>query len=282
MLKCKDMNFASRPEHVFIISFDGGKPSVIAQSKMPTLQKLARDGAASWEAQTVMPSVTLVSHTSMLTGVKPVKHKIDWNTWEPAKGIVTVPTVFAIAKAHAKEQKTSITTAMFFGKEKFFHLAIPGTIDAVCLPDYSAKIVATQAAQYIQMRKPYLTFIHFADPDGAGHDKGWGSKEQMAAFADCDNALKVVLSAIQKAGIAQKSTLILSADHGGHDKTHGENIPADMTIPWIAYGAGIRPRTTLAVPISTCDTTATALQLLNIPLPAELDGQPVWPALRTL
>jgi predicted AlkP superfamily pyrophosphatase or phosphodiesterase len=279
------MNFASRPEHVFIISFDGGKPSVMRQSKMPTLQKLAREGAVSWEAQTVMPSITLVSHTSMLTGRVPKQHKIDWNTWEPAKGIVTVPTIFALAKAHAKEQKTSVITAMFFGKEKFFHLVQPGTLDSMCLPDYSAKIVAAQAAQYIVSRKPHLTFIHFADPDGAGHDKGWGSKEQIQTFAVCDNALKVVLGAIQKAGIAQKSALILTADHGGHEKTHGENIPDDMTIPWIAYGAGIRPRTMLTSPISTCDTAATALQLLNIPLPTNLEaleGQPVWPALLAL
>jgi predicted AlkP superfamily pyrophosphatase or phosphodiesterase len=273
------MNFASRPEHVFIISFDGGKPSVMQQSKMPVLQKLAREGAVTWNAQTVMPSITLVSHTSMLTGVRPKKHKVDWNNWDPPKGIVTVPTVFSLAKADAKAQKTGVTTAMFFGKEKFFHLAQPGMLDAMCLPDYSAKIVSEQAAQYIISRKPHLTFIHFADPDGAGHDKGWGSKEQIQAFADCDNALKVVLNALQKAGIAHKSAIILSADHGGHEKTHGTDSPDDMIIPWIAYGAGIRPRTIITAPVSTCDTAATALQLLNIPLPSNFDGQPVWSAL---
>jgi predicted AlkP superfamily pyrophosphatase or phosphodiesterase len=266
-------------EHVFIISFDGGKPSVMQQSKMPVLQKLSRDGATTWNARTVMPSITLVSHTSMLTGLQPQKHKIDWNTWKPENGVVGVPTIFSLAKDEAKIQKREMITAMFFGKEKFLHLTRPGTLDAVCLPDYSAKIVAEQAAQYIQKKKPHLCFIHFADPDGAGHDKGWGSQEQKEAFARCDDALKTLLSGIHKAGIAAKSTLILSADHGGHDKTHGSDSLDDLVIPWIAYGAGIRPRTLLTSPISTCDTAATALQLLRIPLPPELDGKPVWSAL---
>ena len=34
-----------RADHVFIISIDGGKPAVIAQSDMPVLKQLVREGA---------------------------------------------------------------------------------------------------------------------------------------------------------------------------------------------------------------------------------------------
>jgi hypothetical protein len=41
------MSAAPRAEHVFIISIDGGKPAVIAQSAMPVLNRLVREGACS-------------------------------------------------------------------------------------------------------------------------------------------------------------------------------------------------------------------------------------------
>ena len=61
------LSAAPRTEHVFIISIDGGKPAVIAQSAMPVLNRLVREGACSWTATTIYPSITLPSHTSMLT-----------------------------------------------------------------------------------------------------------------------------------------------------------------------------------------------------------------------
>ncbi len=243
-------------------------------SKMPTLQKMLREGAGTWQARTTFPSITLVSHTSMLTGVGPDKHHITWNEWQPEKGLVTVPTIFQLAKNANKKH----ITAMFVGKQKFAHLFLPGSLDAFSMPDYSAKIVAREAADYIGQKKPDLCFIHFADSDGAGHAYGWGSPEQIQAFADEDAALAVVIAGIRKAGIEKTSLVILTADHGGHAKTHGSASPEDMTIPWIAWGAGVKKGFTLSAPVTTFDTAATALYTLGVPLPASFDGKPVLSA----
>ena len=69
--------------------------------------------------------------------------------------------------------------------------------------------------------KTHLTFIHFADSDGAGHEFGWGSAQQKDAFAVEDRALEIIRKAIREVGIERDSVIILTADHGGHDKTHG-------------------------------------------------------------
>ena len=260
---------ASKDRHVFIISFDGGKPSVMKESRMPTLMTLVKQGAATWEAQTIFPSVTLVSHTSMLTGVSPARHGISWNDWVPARGLVKVPTVFALAK------KEGLKTAAFAGKAKFRHLNVDGTLDVFDIPAYKAKTVAAAAAKYIEANKPNLCFIHFADSDGAGHASGWGSPEQKQAFADEDDALGVVMKSLEKAGIARNSIVILSADHGGHAKTHGTNSPEDMTIPWIVWGAAVKPNFSITAPVTTYDTAATALWYLGVPVPADWDGKPV-------
>ena len=260
---------------------------------MPVLNRLVREGACSWTATTIYPSVTLPSHTSMLTGVGPKKHKITWNKWKPRTGVVRVPTVFAEAKA------AGFSAAMFVGKEKFRHLAQPGTLDcfdygqdlAVTTagtgwrkPTKSSTLLAAQVAQrasvYILEHKPNLCFIHFTDTDETGHKYGWGSPEQIQAFADVDVALGVVLKAIRDAGIADESVLIVTADHGGHRKTHGGKSPDDMRIPWIAWGKDVRRDFAITAPVSTCDTAATALWLLGVPVPTWFDGTPVTSAFR--
>lgn len=268
----QDAEKVARAKHVFIVSFDGGKPAVMKNSKMPLTMAMADQGAATWQAQTIFPSVTLPSHVSMLTGVGPDKHKILWNDWKPERGPVEVPTIFQLAKAQGHK------TALFAGKEKFKHLNIPNSLDKFDIPAYSAKIVASEAAKYIVSDKPNLCFIHFADSDGAGHKYGWGSSQQVQAFADEDTALKVVKDAIAKAGITKDSVLILSADHGGHDKTHGSNSPEDMTIPWIAYGSNVKRAMKITAPVTTYDSAATALWLLGVPIPAAWDGKPVTSA----
>jgi predicted AlkP superfamily pyrophosphatase or phosphodiesterase len=280
-----------RAEHVFIISIDGGKPAVIAQSDMPVLKRLAAEGACTWAANTIYPSITLPSHTSMLTGVGPAKHHILWNSWRPSKGVVGVPTIFAEAK------RAGLSTAMFVGKEKFRHLAQPGTVDefqfgsarygnnwltAEAPPQKTktipARRVAQGAARYIIDHKPGLCFIHFTDPDDAGHKYGWGSPQQVEAFGEVDAALGDVLEAVGAAGITSQTVLIITADHGGHAKTHGRKIPEDMLIPWIAWGRGVKPGFAITAAITTYDTAATALWLLSVPVPEGFDGQPVMSA----
>lgn len=284
---------APRVTHVFIISIDGGNPEVMQRSQMPVLQELAKQGAHTWQAQTIVPSLTLPAHTSMLTGVRQDKHHINWNNWTPTNGVVQVPTVFTAAHA------AGFSTAMFVGKEKFRHLLQPGTVDLFNFDNaasvevtksenggtnmktegnVSARLVAEGAADYIGKHKPNLCFIHFADPDSVGHTFGWGSPEQIKAFAETDAALSRVLQAIRRANLEKDSVVIITADHGGHDRGHGQGTPADMTIPWIAWGQGVKPGLEITAPVNTCDTTATALWLLGVAPVAPLDGTPVTSA----
>jgi len=282
-----------RAEHVFIISLDGGKPAAIEQSKMPALERLVAEGAHTWTATTIFPSTTLPAHTSMLTGVGPEKHQVLWNWWAPAKGAVRVPTVFSEAKA------AGFSTAMFVGKQKFRQLLRTNSVDefnynravegeVIKSDNGDTKVrregtvladqVARDAAAYIVQHKPSLCFIHFADPDVAGHKFGWGSPEQLEAFAKSDGALDVILKAISEARITDETVVIVSADHGGHGKGHGTKSLEDMQIPWIAWGKGVKKGFTITAPVTTCDTTATALWLLNVPCPDSLDGRPVTSA----
>lgn len=269
-------------EHVFIVSFDQGSPEGIEKAQMPLFKEMAAQGAHTWEAYTVVPSLTLPSHTSMLTGVGVQKHQILWNDYQPAKGLVTVPTVFSLAK------EKGMSTAMFVAKEKFRHLLLPGSVDVfVCPEDNTAAGVAKAFAENVGKLKPALCFVHFGDPDVKGHEFGMDSPEKMKAFADTDAALKVLRDTVAEAGIADSSVFILTADHGGHDikdsngitrGTHGLPDTCDVVIPWVAWGKGVKAGFTISAPVVQYDTAATALWLLGLPVPEGFWGRPVTSA----
>lgn len=257
---------ATGVKHVFIVSFDGGKPSVMQESAMPVFKQMVQHGACTSAAFTVVPSYTLVAHASMLTGVQPNKHLIDWNDWQPGRGPVVVPTIFSLAKAQG------LTTGLIAGKQKFKHFAIPYSLDFVSASEIAALDIANIAAEFIVNQKPSLTFIHFADSDNAGHNYGWGSEEQKSAFADQDVALNVLRTAVAAADIEKDSVFILTADHGGHGYGHGTTNLEDMHIPWVAWGKGVKPGV-LKRRVDIHDTAATALWLLGVHIPREMDGK---------
>jgi predicted AlkP superfamily pyrophosphatase or phosphodiesterase len=280
-------------EHVFIISIDGGKPAVMQHSRMPVLRRLVQEGAGTWNAQTINPPITLPAHTSLLTGVPLEQHGITWNDWLPSNGPVRVPTIFAAAKQAGR------STALFAGKEKFQHLT--NSVDEFYFDQSNAvmvlksdnggqafkkegcigaKTVATNAARHILQNQPNLCFIHFTDLDSVGHQFGWDSPEQIKAYAETDIALGLVLDAIKQAHLERNSVVIVTADHGGHGKGHGKNIPDDMTIPWFVWGQGVKEHYTVTNAVNICDTAATALWLLDVPPLAAMTGRPVTSAFK--
>jgi len=276
---------APRAKHVFIISFDQGNPDLIQSSPMPTFHRMAEEGAHDWTAYTIVPSVTLPSHTSMLTGVGPQAHQILWNSYKPENGFVKVPTIFSLAK------EKGLTTAMFVGKEKFEHLLLPGSVDMFAWPKTNddAKAVAKVFAEQVGTLKPNLCFIHFRDPDTEGHAHGAKSPEKVQALADCDEALKTIKDAIEAAGLTKNSVIILTADHGSHDEknkegkmvgVHGNAESSDVLIPWVAWGKGVKKDFAITAPVIQYDTAATALWLLGVPIPESFWGRPVTSAFK--
>jgi predicted AlkP superfamily pyrophosphatase or phosphodiesterase len=271
----------SRPfpaiQRVVIISIDGLRPDLLIRARMPNVHQLMTSGAASFWARTTEMSVTLPSHVSMLTGVPPEKHGITWNDDRGNDKAVTVPTVFEIAK-HA-----GYTTAMAAGKSKFAVLVKPGTLDALHLPSPGAHdddlAVASAAGAMIKKTQPDLLMVHLPANDAAGHQFGWGSLAQIATLERADQAVGILLTALDEAAIRNTTLIILTADHGGQGRSHGPNDVRSRYIPWIATGPGIKQNFDLnldsSTVINTEDTFATTLYVLGLTAPQPVTGKPV-------
>ena len=258
--------FAANVDHVIVISIDGGKPSVIQKSEMPTLKRLVADGGSTFSARTIFPSKTLPSHTSMLTGVTPKIHKIDWNNWNPLKGTVKVPTVYGLLKAQG------YSTALFATKTKFRQLKVKNSYDEFSLKAKDALESAKLASAYFIAKKPNFLFIHLPDADVAGHASGWGSSAQMKALKNVDAAIKIVEDTVLKNTKDKKFAIIITADHGGSGINHGSASDEDTVIPWITWGNVVKKNYNITDAVSTMDTTATVLWLFDVKGPQNMQG----------
>jgi predicted AlkP superfamily pyrophosphatase or phosphodiesterase len=71
---------------VIIISIDGLRPDAVQSAPAPSILALTGRGSYSWSAQTILPSNTLPSHVSMLTGFLPEAHGVTWDDYLPSRG----------------------------------------------------------------------------------------------------------------------------------------------------------------------------------------------------
>lgn len=255
---------------VLILSIDGFRPDAMPLAPMPFLMTLLEKSAYSLTAQTVYPSVTLVAHTSMLSGQCPAKHKVDWNDYIPENGYAQVTDIFDIA------HQAGMQTVMYVGKEKLQQITEPASLDVFKFINDRDLVITEDLIQNFPVDFR-LMFVHFPTPDFMGHEYGWLSPEQLSVLFRADQAIEKLVTELENRGLREETLFIITADHGGHDTTHGYSLPEDMTIPWIAFGQGIQPAA-LNSSITTIDTASTAAFALGLSIPPEWDGVPVYEA----
>jgi predicted AlkP superfamily pyrophosphatase or phosphodiesterase len=264
------------PPKLLLIVLDGCRPDALKQAHTPNIDSLWQTGAYTWNARSVMPSVTLPAHSSMFRGITPDKHGIQAdNVFRPSAA--AFPSITDVAKLGNKR------TAMFYSWEQLRDLAAPGSLDlSYCMNAVYGSdndtLVARVAAAHLIERQPDFCFLYFGDIDITGHLHGWMSPEYIAAIEANDRALGMVLEYLDQTHLRQRYHILVQADHGGHDTDHGTDMPEDMTIPWIINGPLIKKGHLIQSPVNMVDTSATIAHILALSRPLLWEGTPVYEA----
>ncbi|GMR21576.1 MAG: alkaline phosphatase [Gammaproteobacteria bacterium] len=259
---------------VVLVSIDGLRPDAITSSTAPFLTQFIREGVYFPRAQATLPSTTLPNHLSMVTGLSGERHGLRVNK-ESTQGHTALPTIFSVIK------QAGYSSSMYYGKRKLGYLAAPGDVALVLGPGNeslgysgtSASALARQFARNWPNRSDALTFMHFREPDKAGHRYAWMSPEYLQAVRESDRALSDVVEAVRRSDRKATTTIIVTADHGGKGKKHwGEDSLEHRTIPWLAVGPGIARGAVIARPIRIEDTAPTVLRLLGLAFTQPVEG----------
>ena len=249
---------------VLMILVDGMRPDSITD--LPIAQEMIRTGAATMSAATVMPSVTLPCHMSLFHSVDPSRHGTTTNTFAPQ-----VRPIAGLCEVLKKNEKTC---AFFYDWEELRDITRPGSLEYTRFQSganigfaEADRILTNDAIAYLTTQKPDFAFLYLGNPDEKGHRFGWMSEQYINAVKNAWAEIERVLQVLPG-----EYTVIILADHGGHDRIHGTSAPEDMTIPVMIRGKDF-PAGSELKNVSILDLAPTVVRLLDVAPDREWEGK---------
>jgi predicted AlkP superfamily phosphohydrolase/phosphomutase len=238
--------------HVVLISIDGMRPASYTTpgpAKIPTLRALAARGAWASGVIGVLPSVTYPSHTTMITGVQPARHGIPMNTyvdpesrsagaWYWYARDIKVPTLPGAVRARgltaaAVSWPVTVGMDLDYNVPEFNRSRHPEALNALKALSFPPRLVDGYeaaggpvawpmtdaertgiAAWIVRTFRPNLTLLHIFDNDTASHRYGPEAPETLAALEESDAHVATMIQALETAGIADRTDIVIVSDHG--------------------------------------------------------------------
>lgn len=266
-------------DHIVVIGIDGMSPDGIQKANTPTLDSMVQHGAATMHARSVLPSSSSPNWASMIMGADTEQHGVTSNGWEKFDHqlppvVVTengaFPTIFTLFK----DQQPQAHVGAIYDWDGFGRLFEKADVDFDIDGDHEDK--TTEAAvNYIKEHTPKFTFVHLDHVDHAGHALGHGSPEYYKSVEKADSLIAEIVNATKQAGIFEKTMFIVSADHGGLGFGHGGESLAEMEIPFILYGAGIKKGYKIEETVYQYDNAPTVAYAMGLQTPQSWIGRPV-------
>ena len=251
-------------EKVILISIDGMRPDGLLTCGNEFVEEMMKKASYSLDARTVSPSVTLPCHMSLFHSVTPQRHGITTNIY--------IPMARPLNGIFEQLHQAGKTSAMFYGWEQIRDVSRPGSLSFseylyARTEERTDTILTDSALSCIRRNKPDFVFLYLAETDEkGGHDYGWMTRE----YLDCiDVAVRNVRRVIEEFG--DEYTVIVTADHGGHDRAHGTELPEDMTIPVFFFGKRFEEGKVLN-DVSILDITPTIADVMGVARAREWEG----------
>lgn len=239
---------AQQVQHVVLVTVDGFRPDFYRDPSWNAvhIRELMKGGVSADGVNSVFPSMTYPSHTTIVTGVQPEQHGIYYNNmFEPNgptgkmywnAGSIKVPTLWGAA-----QEKGLKVAALFWpvSAEAPVRYDIPdiGSMGEAVREKYSKPAgivdelrkqlfngdsinygrdvnVGRIAAYVIKKDQPNLMTIHLFSVDHYEHMQGRDGDKVRAAVAGADSAIGIMMDALKEAGIWDKTVFIVTGDHG--------------------------------------------------------------------
>ncbi|WP_025764941.1 alkaline phosphatase family protein [Dyadobacter tibetensis] len=271
-------------EHVVVIGVDGMSPDGIRKAHTPVMDTLLHQGSVKWQVRTVLTTASSQNWGSMIMGAGPEQHGIINNDWEIDKHTLPpvvaekdgrFPTIFSVL--HRARPDAEIGTVYHWrGFGRLFQKNALNYDRHFSTEDSSA----VDFVRYFMEKKPVLGFLHLDHVDHAGHHDGHGTLPYYESVTKADSLIGLVLQGIQKAGLQDKTLVLITADHGGKGKGHGGATPEEAEIAMIFSGPGVKPAYEIKQQVNTYDLAATIAYVLGIAQPYAWIGRPVKAAFK--
>ncbi len=290
--------------NLLLVTFDTTRADFLGcygktSARTPNLDRLAAEGALFENCMTPVP-ITTPSHSTMFTGLYPLAHGVRDN------GRFRLPaertTLAEILKAEGYATGAAIGAFPLtrdWGLDQGFdfyddHITVAAEDErgrrrqgpGIFFDERPAARVNDAILPWLRdhARRRFFAWVHYWDPhqphvppppfsDLYPHDLYQGE------IAYADQALGVVLDELKRQGVYDRTVIAMLADHGEGRGEHEEDthsmllynatlhVPFILRIPGEKGGRRVRSR------VGTVDLMPTLLEILGLPVPADLQGR---------
>jgi arylsulfatase A-like enzyme/tetratricopeptide (TPR) repeat protein len=266
-----------------------------AGAQTPAIDAVAAQGLRFDRAYATVP-LTTPAHASMFTGLYPTRHGLHTNGDATLSDEhTTLAEVLRGQGYHTVGSISAFVTTRIWNLDQGFDTyfdaveASEGARDSRWGRERRAEEVVFDLMGWFEEKpdsEPFFAWAHFYDPHDpysppAPYDKALKGRPYDGEIAYMDAQLARLVAAAEAEAGPRGLAVILVADHGEALRSeHGETthgmytFDPTMRIPFIVRPPGgmAAPRSVDAVTVSNVDVTPTALGLLGLPVPEDLDG----------
>lgn len=271
---------AQYAQYVVVINLDGLNARAIpalGPTGAPNLWRMRTEGAFTDNARTdYTRTLTTPSHTTILTSrpvISPDGHLWGSNDAAPLTlaESLHVPHTFApvktvydyVSSVYDVVHDRGLRTALYHQKKRMYLIeasydAVHGAPDIIGADNGRDKIDDVRELWADALLREWIpamranpfhySYLLFALTDSAGHNNGFSitpGSPYMEAVRTSDRWVGQVLSMIESdPRFAGKTLVLMTSDHGGPigGTEHGNaNDPDNYTVPFYAWGAGVKP-----------------------------------------
>lgn len=246
----------STNHHVILITVDGLAAYYLddPQAPIPTIRRLADEGATAAGMRVANPAVTWPNHTTLVTGVRPARHSVLFN------GVLERGTAGQAVRVDGARSKADLIACPTLYDQlhragyRSADINWPCTRSAETLEDsfpdvpdqithmtprlrgelietgwlhgrnsteFRARSAPTKdqvwtaaALHVLRKRRPNLMLFHLLITDSTQHKYGPQSPAAYTALALADAHVQEILRALNDTGLKERTTVFLTADHG--------------------------------------------------------------------
>ena len=250
---------------VVMILLDGMRPDSLVG--IEEVENLKAESTYTLNARTVFPSVTLPCHMSLFHSVEPTRHGVTTNVFtpqvRPIKGLCEVLT------------DNDMKCDMYYSWSELQDIVRPGSLNYSYFLNEHSNIdqyqlldkITDNAISGIKEYGSEFSFVYIGIPDTMGHLYGWMSDEYL-------KSMKCAWAKVEKIidSLSEDYTVVVLADHGGHDRIHGTTEDSDMTIPVFIKGKDFESAKSIDG-VNIIDIAPTICKVLGVKADKEWEGK---------
>jgi len=249
----------------------------------PNLDRLAKEGALARRASVQVP-LTRPSHISIFSGRYPAEHGIRDNV-APALG-GDVPLMAETLKGSGFSTAafvSSIVLARPSGLERGFDTFSDrfevAEDDARFLNTIQRRgdVATGEAIEWIRARKAdrFFAWVHLYDPHDPYEPPGryaveYADRPYDGEVAWSDELVGRLLTALSEGGVADRTLVVVTSDHGEGLGDHGEAVhgyfiyETTLHVPLVIRGPGVKPGTAIDAVTRSVDLFPTVMEMLGL------------------